>query len=113
MSAASDRRVGRISMVSPTRRVFHGRPNFLNDAPPTVGSPCVSTGIRMSVPPTSPTPPAATSAVGPASPSPAPTLVQRLRNAGCVYAEEEAQLLAAQARSADDLEAMVARRVAG
>jgi release factor glutamine methyltransferase len=37
----------------------------------------------------------------------------RLRAAGCVYAEEEARLLAAAAVSAADLDALVARRAAG
>jgi release factor glutamine methyltransferase len=40
-------------------------------------------------------------------------VVARLRAAGCVYAEEEAALLVAEAVSADELEAMVAKRVAG
>jgi release factor glutamine methyltransferase len=37
----------------------------------------------------------------------------RLRAAGCVFAEEEARLLLDAARSGDELEAMVARRVSG
>ncbi|TQL55935.1 putative protein N(5)-glutamine methyltransferase [Subtercola boreus] len=37
----------------------------------------------------------------------------RLRAAGCVFAEDEAALLLAEARDADDLEAMVSRRVEG
>jgi release factor glutamine methyltransferase len=46
---------------------------------------------------------------------PPPQLVARLRGAGCVFAEEEAALLVQAARngSAGDLEALVARRVAG
>lgn len=40
-------------------------------------------------------------------------VVARLRTAGCVFAEEEAEVLRASAGSAEDLEAMVARRVAG
>lgn len=40
-------------------------------------------------------------------------LVGRLRAAGCVFAEEEAALLLAAAGSSDELESMVARRVAG
>lgn len=40
-------------------------------------------------------------------------IVERLRAAGCVFAEDEAQLLVDEAESADELEAMVARRVAG
>lgn len=43
----------------------------------------------------------------------AEVVVGRLRTAGCVFAEDEAQLLVGQAESADELEAMVARRVAG
>ncbi|MFE9690415.1 putative protein N(5)-glutamine methyltransferase [Micromonospora sp. NPDC005806] len=42
-----------------------------------------------------------------------PALVQRLRAAGCVYAEDEAELLIAAARSAADLTDLVDRRVAG
>jgi release factor glutamine methyltransferase len=40
-------------------------------------------------------------------------VVDRLRAAGCVFAEEEAALLVATAGSGNDLEALVARRVAG
>lgn len=40
-------------------------------------------------------------------------IVDRLRAAGCVFAEDEARLLVAQATSATELAAMVARRVAG
>lgn len=39
--------------------------------------------------------------------------VSRLRAAGCVFAEDEAALLHAEARSGDHLESMIARRVAG
>jgi release factor glutamine methyltransferase len=42
-----------------------------------------------------------------------PATVARLRAAGCVYAEEEASLLVAEAASPDELAAMVDRRVAG
>lgn len=42
-----------------------------------------------------------------------PDLVARLRAAGCVYAEEEAALLRSAASRPDQLEAMLARRVAG
>lgn len=53
----------------------------------------------------------------PSSPSPPPgppaALVSRLRAAGCVFAEDEAALLVAEAPDADALEAMTARRVAG
>ncbi|MEV5595904.1 putative protein N(5)-glutamine methyltransferase [Streptomyces sp. NPDC052496] len=40
-------------------------------------------------------------------------LVTRLRAAGCVFAEDEAQLLAATARTPSDLAAMADRRIAG
>jgi release factor glutamine methyltransferase len=40
-------------------------------------------------------------------------LVERLRAAGCVFAEEEADLLLAQAGGPAELDAMVSRRVAG
>jgi release factor glutamine methyltransferase len=50
------------------------------------------------------------SSVDPAPPDP---LVARLRAAGCVFAEEEAALLRQAADSADALEALLARRVAG
>ncbi|MFI5866861.1 putative protein N(5)-glutamine methyltransferase [Streptomyces sp. NPDC051546] len=41
------------------------------------------------------------------------TLVETLRAAGCVFAEEEAELLTAAAEDAGHLEGLVARRVAG
>lgn len=40
-------------------------------------------------------------------------IVSRLRAAGCVFAEDEARLLLAAARTPDELDAMVDRRVAG
>jgi release factor glutamine methyltransferase len=40
-------------------------------------------------------------------------IVARLRAAGCVFAEDEARLLASAARNPGELEAMVGRRVAG
>ncbi len=40
-------------------------------------------------------------------------IVNRLRAAGCVFAEDEARLLLSAARTPDELDAMVARRVAG
>ncbi|HWU21503.1 MAG TPA: putative protein N(5)-glutamine methyltransferase [Nocardioides sp.] len=40
-------------------------------------------------------------------------LVSRLRAAGCVFAEDEARVLTSSAGSAEELEAMVARRIAG
>jgi release factor glutamine methyltransferase len=46
-------------------------------------------------------------------PIPVTDLVARLRAAGCVFAEEEAALLRAEARTDADLHALVARRVAG
>ncbi|MER7506065.1 putative protein N(5)-glutamine methyltransferase [Nonomuraea pusilla] len=47
------------------------------------------------------------------SPSATSALVARLRAAGCVFAEDEAELLIAAARTPDDLDAMVELRVAG
>ena len=41
------------------------------------------------------------------------SLADRLRTAGCVFAEDEAALLTAEAGSPDELEAMVVRRIAG
>jgi release factor glutamine methyltransferase len=40
-------------------------------------------------------------------------VVRRLRAAGCVFAEDEARLLLREARTADELETLVGRRVAG
>jgi release factor glutamine methyltransferase len=42
-----------------------------------------------------------------------PDIVRRLRAAGCVFAEDEAALLIAEVDSADELERLVQRRVAG
>jgi release factor glutamine methyltransferase len=42
-----------------------------------------------------------------------PLVVTRLRAAGCVFAEDEARLLIATARTRDELDAMVERRAAG
>jgi release factor glutamine methyltransferase len=42
-----------------------------------------------------------------------PFIVARLRAAGCVFAEDEARLLIATARSPEELDAMVERRAAG
>lgn len=42
-----------------------------------------------------------------------PAIIARLRAAGCVFAEEEAKLLAEAARDASELEEMVRRRVEG
>ena len=47
------------------------------------------------------------------SPGPGPDIVSRLRAAGCVFAEDEAQLLIGAARTPAELDAMVARRAAG
>ncbi|MFF2655125.1 putative protein N(5)-glutamine methyltransferase [Streptomyces sp. NPDC058045] len=47
------------------------------------------------------------------SPCPGPDVVTRLRAAGCVFAEDEAELLAAEACSPAELTALVDRRVAG
>ena len=47
------------------------------------------------------------------SPVPAADIVARLRAAGCVFAEDEAELLAAAARTPEELTALVDRRVAG
>ncbi|NUT44490.1 MAG: putative protein N(5)-glutamine methyltransferase [Thermoactinospora sp.] len=41
------------------------------------------------------------------------SIVSRLRAAGCVFAEDEAELLQSAAGSPDELESMIARRVAG
>ncbi|MFE5813667.1 putative protein N(5)-glutamine methyltransferase [Streptomyces sp. NPDC056479] len=51
----------------------------------------------------------------PASPAPLPSdgVVAALRAAGCVFAEDEARLILAAARTPDELAAMVERRVAG
>ena len=40
-------------------------------------------------------------------------ITTRLRAAGCVFAEDEARLLISEARTSDDLDAMLGRRVAG
>ena len=42
-----------------------------------------------------------------------PDVVDRLRAAGCVFAEEEAGLLLAEARTPEELAVLVDRRVAG
>ncbi|MEV0387377.1 putative protein N(5)-glutamine methyltransferase [Nonomuraea sp. NPDC050643] len=47
------------------------------------------------------------------SPVPLPVIVTRLRAAGCVFAEDEAELLVSAAPTSADLAAMVERRVAG
>jgi release factor glutamine methyltransferase len=47
------------------------------------------------------------------SPCPPPFIVTSLREAGCVFAEDEAQLLIDAARTPAELAAMVARRTAG
>jgi release factor glutamine methyltransferase len=40
-------------------------------------------------------------------------IIARLRAAGCVFAEDEAELLMSAARTPEELDAMVGRRVAG
>ena len=44
---------------------------------------------------------------------PDPAVVRRLRAAGCVFAEDEAEVIASSAGSADELESMIAARVSG
>jgi release factor glutamine methyltransferase len=51
--------------------------------------------------------------VGSALTDPDPGIVARLRAAGCVFAEDEAELIAASAGTPDELEAMVEQRVSG
>ncbi|MGJ4845364.1 putative protein N(5)-glutamine methyltransferase [Leifsonia sp. Le1] len=46
-------------------------------------------------------------------PHPDPAIVARLRAAGCVFAEDEARLIAEAAMDADQLEDLVAKRVSG
>lgn len=46
-------------------------------------------------------------------PAPRPSVISRLRAAGCVFAEEEAGLLVAAATGPDHLDALVERRVSG
>ncbi|MFI6768800.1 putative protein N(5)-glutamine methyltransferase [Streptomyces sp. NPDC050355] len=52
-------------------------------------------------------------ALGPRAPLPRPTVVARLRAAGCVFAEDEAELLVSAARTPDELAVMVEQRVIG
>src|SRR5512139_580187 len=49
----------------------------------------------------------------PADPSPTSAVADRLRAAGCVFAEDEAALLLAEAASPAELQRMVERRAAG
>jgi release factor glutamine methyltransferase len=49
----------------------------------------------------------------PAPGGPAPAVVQRLRAAGCVFAEDEARLLTAAAKTPAELDAMVSQRATG
>ncbi len=44
---------------------------------------------------------------------PGEAIIERLRAAGCVFAEDEARLLIAHAERSDELDALVSRRVAG
>jgi release factor glutamine methyltransferase len=46
-------------------------------------------------------------------PDPGSAIIDRLRAAGCVFAEDEARLLTAHAERSDELDALVSRRVAG
>ncbi|MGK5532740.1 putative protein N(5)-glutamine methyltransferase [Streptomyces sp. URMC 129] len=62
--------------------------------------------------------PGPSSSPSPSSSSPSPSfsfaeIVTRLRSSGCVFAEDEARLLLAEARTPSGLAAMVDRRVAG
>src|SRR5690349_5409552 len=52
-------------------------------------------------------------ASAPRTPDPHTAIVARLRAAGCVFAEEEADLLISEARTPKELETMVSRRVDG
>ncbi|CAN7175114.1 putative protein N(5)-glutamine methyltransferase [Arthrobacter sp. LjRoot14] len=68
---------------------------------------------ELPLPPERPMPPGRTvPADSPGGPGPDEP-VQRLRAAGCVFAEEEARLLSGAAASAAELESMIERRVAG
>lgn len=58
------------------------------------------------------TPPSSASPIGAAEPSPS-GVVARLRAAGCVFAEEEARLLLAEAATPAELEALLGRRESG
>jgi release factor glutamine methyltransferase len=49
----------------------------------------------------------------PQPPPPSPDLIARLRAAGCVFAEDEARLMVATARTPAELDEMAARRAAG
>ena len=71
---------------------------------PMVTPPCADRASRM-------TPGTGATPVPP--PPDASTVVATLRTAGCVYAEEEAQLLIAAAATPTELARMVAKRVAG
>ena len=46
-------------------------------------------------------------------PAPPAAVIARLRAAGCVFAEDKAELLSAAADSPEDLNALVARRSSG
>ncbi|MBC3984120.1 putative protein N(5)-glutamine methyltransferase, partial [Streptomyces sp. AC536] len=49
----------------------------------------------------------------PAPPPVPPGVVDRLRAAGCVFAEDEARLILRTARTPEEVESMARRRVAG
>jgi release factor glutamine methyltransferase len=58
-------------------------------------------------------PPPTAKAPGNSSQTTRPTITERLRAAGCVFAEEEARLLAGAATTPEHLEALVGERVSG
>jgi len=58
-------------------------------------------------------PPSGTAPPAPLPAGPAPAVVSALRAAGCVFAEDEAQLLTAAAKTPAELGAMVAQRASG
>ncbi|MFI0784990.1 putative protein N(5)-glutamine methyltransferase [Streptomyces lydicus] len=79
-------------------------PHLPSHVPPAPHRPAVAS---PSASPASPPAPA------PSDPLPLSALVDRLRAAGCVFAEDEAELLLATARTPDELAAMTERRIAG
>ncbi|MFC9280586.1 putative protein N(5)-glutamine methyltransferase [Streptomyces collinus] len=66
-----------------------------------------------SSPSASPSPSPAAPGPGPVTPEVAAVVVSALRAAGCVFAEEEAELLLATARTPEEVTAIVERRAAG
>lgn len=82
-----------------------------------MSSPALLTASPLTAPPASPIVPSADAAI-PDPPGTTPgrayqAIVSRLRAAGCVFAEEEAELLVSAAADAAELSSMVERRVAG